>query len=363
MIALAKIKIRYSKVPGFILGIYSRIPFYNMLFYRMLNNEPEDYLEKFFPTSGYAQEEKEKILKDMEREFWFHGTHFDEYFYYDFYKKSRAYKDAFINETQRFSYYNKLNTIKGMQQFDNKWKTYGKLKPFYGREVIFCQNQADFSSFEEFAKKHKKIIKKPVDSYFGNGVELLETDCNTDLQALFDRFLQDGKFLCEEYVFQHPFFASLNASSLNTVRIPTVLTGKTPDEYEVHIFYPCLRVGRKGSVVDNAGAGGLLVQVDAQTGKMFHTARDEMNHAFIAHPDSGIVFDELFIPEWESAVETAKKLALSCPENRYTGWDLALTDNGWVLIEGNARAQFLVGQICDRVGKKQEMDALVKKCR
>ena len=363
MIQLAKISIRYSKVPGFILGIYSRIPFYNMLFYRILKNEPEDFLAKFFPTSGYAEDEKEKILKDMQREFWLHGTHFDEYFYYDFYNKDRAYKDAFINETQRFSYYNKLNTIKGMKQFDDKWKTYQKLKPFYKREVIFCKSENDFDMFSAFVQQHKKFIKKPVDSYFGNGVELLETNEQTDPKALFARLLKDGNFLCEEFVVQHPFFANLNASSLNTMRIPTVLTGKTPDDHKVHIFYPCLRIGRKGSVVDNAGSGGLLVQVDAATGKVFHTARDEMNHAFSEHPDSRIVFDGLVIPEWEKAVETATKLALSCPENRYTGWDLALTENGWVLIEGNARAQFLVGQICDRVGKKKEMDALVKQCK
>ncbi len=357
---MAKISIPYSKVPGFILGIYSRVPFYNMLFYRMLNNEPEAYLEKFFPTSGYPQEEKEKVRKDMEREFWFHGTHFDEYFYYDFYGKDRAYKDAFINETQRFSYYNKLNTIKGMKQFDNKWKTYQKLSAFYKREVIYCKTKDDFAAFDSFLKKHGTVIKKPVDSYFGNGVEILKSEQISDVQLFFDGLLQKGSFLCEELVRQTGFFASLNASSLNTVRIPTVLTGSSPDTYKVHVFYPCLRIGRQGSIVDNAGAGGLLVQVDAATGALYPTARDEANNAYTSHPDSGIVFDGLFIPAWEEAVRTAEQLALSVPENRYTGWDLALTDNGWVLIEGNARAQFLVGQICDRIGKKHELDALLR---
>ncbi|MBQ3087274.1 MAG: hypothetical protein IJC45_08060 [Clostridia bacterium] len=360
---MKKLSIRYSKVPGFILGIYSRIPFYNMLFYRILGNEPEHYLEKFFVTSGYPQAEKQRVLKDMEKEFWLHGTHFDEYFYYDFFGKDRAYKDAFINETQRFSYYNKLNTLKGMKQFDNKWLTYGKLKPFYGREIILCRSENDRAAFVAFIEKHKKTVKKPLDSYFGNGVEIIESDEQTDRNALFDRLLADGTFLCEEYVVQHPFFADLNPSSLNTVRVPTVLTGTGPDNYEVQVFYPCLRIGRQGSVVDNAGAGGLLVQIDAQTGTLYPVARDEANHAFTAHPDSGIVFEDLTIPQWDAAVEKAKQLALSCPENRYTGWDLALTDKGWVMIEGNARAQFLVGQICDRVGKKHEMDALVKRCK
>lgn len=356
---MAKLRIRYSKVPGFILGIYSRIPFYNMLFYRLLNNEPEDYLEKFFETTGLPESEREAMRKDMQREFWLHGTHFDEYFYYGFYGRDRAYKDSFINETQRFSYYNKLNTIKSMKQFDDKWKTYRRFTPFYKREILFCRHESDYEAFDAFLKKYGTVIKKPVDSYFGNGVEILSDEA--DNRALFDRLCKDGKFLCEELVRQTDFFSQLNASSLNTVRVPTVLTGKTPDAYEVHIFYPCLRIGRKGSVVDNAGAGGLLVQVDARTGALYHTARDEMNRAYTAHPDSRIRFDGLCIPQWQEAVETAKKLALTFPENRYTGWDLALTEQGWVLIEGNARAQFLVGQICDRVGKRKEMDALLKK--
>ena len=42
------------------------------------------------------------------------------------------------------------------------------------------------------------------------------------------------------------------------------------------------------------------------------------------------------IPRWNELIETAENLFREClPENKYIGFDFALTDNGWVLIEGN----------------------------
>jgi hypothetical protein len=39
---------------------------------------------------------------------------------------------------------------------------------------------------------------------------------------------------------------------------------------------------------------------------------------------------------------------------RYTGWDLAYTPNGRVMVEGNPRGQF-VSQMADKVGRKAKL--------
>jgi hypothetical protein len=45
------------------------------------------------------------------------------------------------------------------------------------------------------------------------------------------------------------------------------------------------------------------------------------------------------------------------PHHRYIGWDFALTDDGWVLIEGNW-GQFL-SQYVDKIGLKSKfMDCM-----
>ena len=65
------------------------------------------------------------------------------------------------------------------------------------------------------------------------------------------------------------------------------------------------------------------------------------------------------IPRWNEAIEFVKELVQVVPTNRYTGWDVALTDNGWIVVEGNAKGQF-VWQIATRFGFKKEIEKIMK---
>ena len=56
----------------------------------------------------------------------------------------------------------------------------------------------------------------------------------------------------------------------------------------------------------------------------------------------------------------AKELALIVKGNRYAGWDLALTEKGWVMIEGNARGQF-VWQIPSGKGFLKEANQILER--
>lgn len=59
-------------------------------------------------------------------------------------------------------------------------------------------------------------------------------------------------------------------------------------------------------------------------------------------------------------VKIAKELALIVKGNRYSGWDLALTDKGWVMIEGNARGQF-VWQMPRQKGFLEDANKILKR--
>lgn len=110
-------------------------------------------------------------------------------------------------------------------------------------------------------------------------------------------------------------------------------------------------MGRGSSVVDNAGSGGIFTSVDFHTGRITK-AVDELGNSYNEHPDTKINLIGYEIPKWQEAIELAKKLALIVPNNRYTGWDLALTKNGWCMVEGNTRAQF-VFQIPEQKGFRE----------
>ena len=65
--------------------------------------------------------------------------------------------------------------------------------------------------------------------------------------------------------------------------------------------------------------------------------------------DCGIQFIDWQVLHWEDLLKTAEEIFRTClPEHKYIGFDFALTDNGWVLVEGNW-GQF-VGQYVSKIG-------------
>lgn len=147
--------------------------------------------------------------------------------------------------------------------------------------------------------------------------------------------------------------ASLHPKSLNTVRIPTIRY-----DDRVEIIHPFLRMGRGDAVVDNAGAGGIMGNVDVTTGVVY-AASDELGRAYTQHPDTGVELIGFVIPQWKEAVEQVKEMAMVLPSVRYVGWDMALTKSGWVMIEGNDKGQFIF-QVADRKGFRDEFEKIRK---
>ena len=151
----------------------------------------------------------------------------------------------------------------------------------------------------------------------------------------------------------------MHPDSVNTIRIPTILTGSTRDTYEVHFFAPFVKCGQNGSFVDNGGSGGIVSRVSAD-GTIITDGVDEMCNIYKEHPNTKIVFNGYKIPEYDKALELVREAAMRTKDVRYVGWDVAYSDKGWVIVEGNSCGQ-LLGQICDKKGEKSELDALMKK--
>ena len=145
--------------------------------------------------------------------------------------------------------------------------------------------------------------------------------------------------------------ASLHPQSLNTVRVVTVnMTNR------VEIAFTYLRVGQNDSIIDNAASGGIVCELDIETGIVYATS-DEQGNCYIIHPNSGKILLGYKVPQWGELKKMVSELAMVLPSNRYTGWDMALTDNGWILIEANARGQFIAHQMINTRGCRKQFDA------
>lgn len=301
---------------------------------KAMANKAAKALEKYSACVDKSLDLK-AVTQDMISMYRKYGYGFDEYLLFHFFEKSLAERLKFVADWERMGYTDAFNQPRNAMIFDNKLETYRTFRPYYKRQALLCRREggADYDTFDTFQNNVERIIVKPVDSSFGKGVRILSGKLSKEQFEQLQRETVSG-FLLEEYIVQHEELSRFNESSVNTVRMPTFLFGQ-----DVEVIYPMLKLGRKGSVVDNAGSGGILCLLDAKTGKVI-TACDELGKHYTEHPDSHLQFIGYQVPKWDEAVAFAKELALRVPSNRYTGWDIALTNNGWVLVEANRRGQF-----------------------
>ena len=209
---------------------------------------------------------------------------------------------------------------------------------------------ADDESFAGFCRD-KKLIVKPVDGGQGKGIFTASPVSDEECLEL-KRSLGDGRYIIEELLRQHSRMAELNPSSVNTVRIYTVLD---KDGVTVHLTGAVLRIGRAGNAVDNWHSGGIAAEVDTGTGTVISDAVDGKGNLYSAHPDSRIVLKGFRIPEWDKAVETVIKAHKRTKGLRYVGWDIAFCEDGGIaVLEGNPFGGVHLQQQPGRKGKKEE---------
>ena len=306
-----------------------------------------------FDDQGNRKELRKKIWADVVA----YLIDPEEYFLYGFKDLTDEQKHLFVGNREKELVVGLLNHLESNHNswkfFMDKWQTYNRFSKYYHREAIHITALSDRKNFIEFIEKQGKAIVKTSDSSQGRGVFVV--DRRDNLNSVFDsikKVIVSGKSaIVEELITQSPLMSQFNNSSVNTVRIATFLSGGEPI-----VLFTFMRTGRKGAVVDNGGAGGLIIGIDPVTGKCVTEGCDEAGHRYVAHPDSGMVYLGFQIPEWGKALELAKKLALIVPEQKYVGWDLAFTEDGWVMIEGNSWSQFVGPQISQRKGIREIVD-------
>ena len=222
-----------------------------------------------------------------------------------------------------------------------------------GNQIVpLCPEWKRYESPLDFIMNQSVVCFKKIFGGGGEGFHLLgfdeknflmdKTICSADQ---INSLLSDSKdWLLEEYCKQSEFANSLFAGSLNTLRIITILDA----DDKPTVLAALMRMGANESVcVDNASQGGVFSDIDIQTGQMYaaicsysaqwlRTSGNDIN-TYSTHPITGAPIEGVIIPDWEiikSQIQSFHEHLL------YTGvsfiaWDIALTDDGIRIVEGN----------------------------
>ena len=149
----------------------------------------------------------------------------------------------------------------------------------------------------------------------------------------------------EEEQIQHPLVAEVYPESLNTLRIINCMM---PDG-EVVTISALMRFGAGGGYIDNSSQGGVFIGVDLETGRLRRQARrffDKGGGLFDTHPDTGFHFEGFQVPFFEEAIDVAEKAMHAIP-SPLIGWDVGITEDGPVVIEGNAFADLFGAELAE----------------
>ena len=330
---------------------------YTNLLYRKYYKKHYDNIMKqinIYYSNHNAKETKE-CIKDMIYSKYKYGIIYAEYFMFKFAGQNHQYRSSFITSKERHKYLIYLNQNDFYNRFTDKYESYLLYKKYYKRELVYIKDKEDYDKFEQFCLKYNQIVKKPVDSSLGKGIELIDTK-GKNLKNLFNEILKDhNEFILEERIKQGKEMAKLHPESVNTIRVIPFLK----ENGEVIIHYPFLKIGQNKSFVDNGGAGGILASVDAETGLVISDGIDEKMKVYVNHPNTEIKIKGFQLPDWNGVKKLANELVREIPTARYVGWDLAYTSKGWIVVEGNGKTMFVGQQMPLGRGIKKELEELI----
>lgn len=143
---------------------------------------------------------------------------------------------------------------------------------------------------------------------------------------------RDG-YIVEHYLQQHEVLSTIHPNSVNTLRIWLYQA-----RGEVKIAGAFLRVGRKGSLVDNTSSGGVFCPVDLKTGVLRYAANAKNPlQTMDSHPDTGGRIAGVQLPFWRECQDVAARAMQAFPHVNVAGVDVAIAIDGPKMIELNVR--------------------------
>ena len=318
-------------------------------------------IQKFYELwHKYPADVRQERMKDYLALYETKGLTIDEYYDFEFENQDESFRKSFLGLNEQRYYIEYLNPVRYYSLARNKYLAHKMLeKTGVRKSELYCyfQPEATYITSDECAGDIQDVLKilqaknvcscviKTTESSHGDNVWVIKAIDYDENEALMTRFdgqeirlsevLDKEPLVFESLVHQTKQFAAFNESSVNTVRFMTTLW---PDG-AARIIATFVKIGGAGKCVDNAGGGGNVdVCVDIETGEIKYAIQYDgwRNIKDIEkHPDSGNQLNGVIIENWEAIKSEVISFQQAFPYCKAAGWDIAITDDGPVVIEVN----------------------------
>lgn len=216
---------------------------------------------------------------------------------------------------------------------------------FYQNGLQKVNDESEFYSFCTTIfkeNKHERIFIKLCESMGGKGIfSITPSTTKNEYNELWTHISNDS-FIFQGAIEQHEVISAIFPNSINTIRLETYLTKAGNIEF----LGGLMRFGSGKSVIDNVSSGGLYVTVNMEKGTLTKNGTTSLlsgAHKYPFHPTTNFEFMDFQIPFFQEALDLCQKFAQHIP-NRIIGWDVAITPNGPIIIEGNHNVDIFLGE-------------------
>lgn len=149
----------------------------------------------------------------------------------------------------------------------------------------------------------------------------------------------------------HRAFSILSNGALSTVRMVTCLD-EFGDPEVVEALFRMAQGSR--SIVDNFHAGGLAAAVSLDDGRLGQASGQDSRCEWVSkHPDTHAQIEGFALPFWLETKALATRAHQAFADRKIIGWDIAITDDGPVIVEGNSSPDLDMHQRVRRRGLRQ----------
>lgn len=172
-----------------------------------------------------------------------------------------------------------------------------------------------------------------------------------ELLAHIKETARGAAMMVQEAMQAHAALRDLSLTVLTSCRMMTVKNETGGFEATHAVFKSSTR---EGAIVDNFHKGGIVSKVDMRTGELGPASDAGVGRPCVwleRHPLTGAQIKGRRLPLWAETVDLVCRAHAAFPDRITVGWDVAITDRGPVIIEGNVQSG------CDMIQRTHELPA------
>jgi hypothetical protein len=176
-----------------------------------------------------------------------------------------------------------------------------------------------------------RYVIKPTNQRWGIGIHFVNVEDEVSISECckLDEIIRtnrENNLLVEEEVLNHPKLMHLSPYSLNTLRIVTVKSNES-----IRIIFSCIRFSSNKGRIDNWSSGGYAANVDIVTG----ISQSAVKKVSDSNAEINEISNGFTVPYFSESKKMVIEAHALFKNMKSIGWDVAITKNGPIIVEGN----------------------------